>query len=147
MDKQKPKKKRTDKELTDSIQRLQAEFENYRKRVEKERVEFIKYAKEDLIRNILPVLDSFEQALKNKDKKEEFIKGIEQIFAQLYSVLKQEGLKPIEALGQRFDPYKHDVLLQEKSEKEEETVLEELQKGYLLNDKIIRHSKVKVSKK
>ncbi|MAG08513.1 nucleotide exchange factor GrpE [Candidatus Woesearchaeota archaeon] len=134
------------KELTDSLQVLQAEFENYKKRTEKEKQEFVKYAKGELVRNLLPVLDSFEHALKDKDKKEEFIKGVEQIFAQFYSILEQEGLRPIDASGKMFDPYKHDALLQEKSDKEDGTVLEELQKGYMLNDKMIRPTKVKVSK-
>tara|TARA_Y100000310_G_scaffold275909_1_gene292694 strand:- start:7697 stop:8158 length:462 start_codon:yes stop_codon:yes gene_type:complete len=135
------------KDLTENLQRLQAEFENYKKRCEKERVEFVKYAKEDIIKNLLPVLDSFEFALKNKCNKEEFAKGVEQIFAQLFSVFEQEGVRHIESLGKKFDPYKHEVLLQEKSDKEEGTVIEELQKGYMINDRIIRHTKVKVSKK
>jgi len=84
--------------------------------------------------------------LKNTGDKENFIKGVELIFAQLYSILQSEGLKPIECVGKRLDPYNHEVLLKEQSDKEEDTILEELQKGYMLNDKIIRHTKVKVAK-
>jgi len=134
------------KDLTETLQRLQAEFDNYRKRVEKEKCEFVKYSKAEIISKILPTLDSFELALKNK-KGESFEKGVELIFSQLYQILEHEGLKPIEAAGRKFDPYLHDVLLKEKSDKEEDIVLEELQKGYMLNDKVIRHSKVKVSEK
>ncbi|MDP7140828.1 MAG: nucleotide exchange factor GrpE [Candidatus Woesearchaeota archaeon] len=141
------KKTEKDKDLTENLQRLQAEFENYKKRCEKERVEFVKYAKEEIIKNLLPVLDSFEFALKNKCNKEEFAKGVERIFAQLFSVFEQEGVRHIESLGKKFDPYKHEVLLQEKSDKEESIIIEELQKGYMINDRIIRHTKVKVSKK
>src|SRR3989339_1709276 len=86
-------------ELIDTLQRLQAEFENYKKYVEKQKSGFVKYAKEDLIVKILPILDSFEMALKNTDDKEKFVKGVELIFSQLYQLLENEGLKPIEALG------------------------------------------------
>jgi len=134
-------------ELIDTLQRLQAEFENYKKYVEKQKSGFVKYAKEDLIVKILPILDSFEMALKNTDDKEKFVKGVELIFSQLYQLLENEGLKPIEALGKTFDPYKHEVLLTQESDKEEDTILEELQKGYILDDKVIRHTKVKVAKK
>jgi len=148
--KTKPKKDAKEekiKELTDSLQRLQAEFENYKKRVEKEKEGFVKFSKADLIAKLLPSLDSFELALKQTADKEKFIKGIELIFAQLYSLLESEGLRPIKALGEKLDPYKHEVLMKQESYKEEDVILEELQKGYMLNDKVLRHSKVKVSKK
>lgn len=143
----KPKKEDKIKELTETLQRLQAEFENYKKRVEKEKSDFVKYSKAELISKLLPILDSFELALKNNKDPKGFEKGVELIFSQLYQTLEQEGVKPIKALSDKFDPYKHEVLLKEKSDKEEDIVLEELQKGYMLNDKVIRHSKVKVSKK
>ncbi|MBW2980366.1 nucleotide exchange factor GrpE [Candidatus Woesearchaeota archaeon] len=135
------------KELTETLQRLQAEFENYKKRVDKEKAEFVKYSKHELIAKLLPILDSFKLAIKNGKNNPDFFKGIELIFSQFYSALEAEGLRPIEALGKKFDPYKHEVLMQETSDKEEDIVLEELQKGYMLNDKVLRHSKVKVSKK
>lgn len=134
-------------ELTDTLQRLQAEFENYKKYVEKQNTEFRKYAKADLIINILPILDSFELAFKNTSDKEKFVKGVELIYSQLFSTLEKEGLKPIKSEGQKLDPINHEVLLKEKSDKEEDTILEELQKGYMLGEKVIRHSKVKVGKK
>ena len=144
-------KKKSDKEiiaeLTDTLQRLQAEFENYKKRIEKENLEFVKYAKAELIYKLLPLLDTFEIALKNTGDKEKFIKGMEIVYAQLFSTLQSEGLKPIEALGKKFDPYLHEVMLKQKSDKDEGVVLEELQKGYTLNGKVLRHSKVKVSEK
>lgn len=132
---------------TETLQRLQAEFENYEKRIDKEKEDFVKYAKHEMIAKILPILDSFELALKNCKIDKDALKGFELIFSQLYSTLEAEGLRPIEAFGKKFDPYKHEVLMQEISDKEEGLVLEELQKGYMLNDKVLRHSKVKVAKK
>ena len=134
-------------ELTDTLKRLQAEFENFKKRIDKEKIEFVKYAHADVIASMLPVLDSFEIALKNTNDKEKFIEGIKIIYAQVYSVLEAEGLKPIKATGEKFDPYKHEVLMKEESDKPDDTVLEEFQKGYMLNDRVLRHSKVKVSGK
>ncbi len=134
-------------ELTDSLKRLAAEFENYKKRVDREKAEFVKYAHADVIEKILPVLDSFELALKNTNNTEKLVEGVKMIYAQLYSVLEAEGLKPIKAVGEKFDPYKHEVLMKGESDKPEGTILEEFQKGYVLNDRVIRHSKVKVSGK
>ncbi len=132
-------------ELTDTLQRLQAEFENYKKYVEKSKAEFVKYAQAELIDKLLPVLDSFELALKNTKDKEKLLKGVELIYTQLYSLLEKQGLKKIESKG-KFNPHLHEVLLKEESDEEEDTILEELQKGYMLDDKVLRHSKVKVSK-
>ena len=145
--KQLEENQKTIDELTDTLKRLQAEFENYKKRVDKEKTEFVKYAHADLIAQMLPVLDSFEIALKNTTEKEKFVEGIKIIYAQLYSVLEAEGLKPIKATGEKFDPYKHEVLMKEESDKPDDTILEEFQKGYMLNDKVLRHSKVKISGK
>lgn len=132
-------------ELIDTIKRIQAEFENYKKRVEREKSEFVKFANEELIKKLLPLLDSFEQALKSTADKEKFVKGVELIYAQAFSTLEQEGLKKIEAVGKKFDPYKHEALLKEKSEKE--AIIEEMQAGYQLNGKVIRTSKVKIGVK
>ena len=134
-------------ELTDTLKRLQAEFENYKKWHAKEKTEFIKYSHADMIAQLLPVLDSFEIALKNTNDKEKFVEGIKMIYAQFHSVLDAEGLRPIKAAGEKFDPYKHEVLMKEESDRPEDTILEEFQKGYMLNDKVLRHSKVKVSGK
>ena len=106
-------------ELTDTLKRLQAEFENYKKWNAKEKVDFIKYAHADLIAQMLPVLDSFEIALKNTSDKDKFIEGMKIVYAQLHSMLEAEGLKPIKATGEKFDPYKHDVLMKEESDKPE----------------------------
>ena len=141
------KEKDVSAELTDILQRTQAEFENYKKRVDKEKQEFVKYSKAEIIQKLLPIIDTFEIALKNNKDNEKFVKGMDMVYAQLISLLHSEGLKPIESLGKKFDPYLHEAMLKEKSEKDEGTVLEELQKGYMLNDKVLRHSKVKVSEK
>lgn len=147
----KKEKKLTDKEiiadLTDSLQRTQAEFENYKKMIDKEKAEFVKYAKAELVHKLLPTIDTFEIALRNTKDNEKFVRGMEMVYAQLISTLQSEGLRPIEALGKKFDPYLHEVMLKEKSDKDEGIILEELQKGYMLNDKVLRHSKVKVSEK
>ena len=133
------------KELTDTLQRVQAEFINYKNRVQKENHEYVEYANAQLARKLLPVLDSFELAWKNTQDFEKFRQGIEMVYAQLLDILKQEGLSVIQCQGIKFDPYKHEVLLKEKSDKEEDMVLEELQKGYEFKGRVIRHSKVKVS--
>ncbi|MBW3023180.1 nucleotide exchange factor GrpE [Candidatus Woesearchaeota archaeon] len=132
-------------ELTNDLKRLQAEFENHKKRTAKEKCEIINCASEDMIKKILPVIDSFEQALKNTESKD-FVKGIELIYAQLFSALQDSGLKPIECVGEKFDPYTQEVLIHENSE-QDDVVLEELQKGYMLNGKVIRTAKVKIGKK
>jgi molecular chaperone GrpE len=133
-------------ELKDTIQRLQADFENYKKQVEKQNLEVFKRAKADLINKLLPILDSFELAFKNDNKLEEFKKGIELIYSQFFQTLEDLGLRPITCEG-KFDPYKHEVLLSQDSDKEGGTILEELQKGYMIEDCVLRHSKVKVVKK
>ena len=125
------------------LKRLQAEFENFKKRCEKENSEYMRYANEKIITDLLPVLDSFKLSLKNTHDIKEFKKGVELIYAQLSSALEKQGLRSINSVGEQFDPYKHEVLLVEDSDKDNE-VLEELLKGYMLNDKIIRHAKVKI---
>ena len=133
------------KEYKDSLLRLAAEFENYKKRADKQCADARKYANADLVKSMLPVLDSFDMALKNKDDLKKFAKGVEMIYAQLYSILEENGLSAIKAEGEP-DPYLHEVLLQEESEADGK-ILEELQRGYRFSDMIIRHSKVKVGKK
>lgn len=133
------------KELTETTQRIQAEFENYKKRCEKQNNDFRNFAEAELIKELLPILDNFELSLTHKDK-DDFVKGIDMVYAQLFSLLEKKGLKPIKALNEKFDPALHEALLTEKSDKDG-IVIEELQKGYFLNDKVLRHSKVKVGKK
>ncbi|MBU1975350.1 MAG: nucleotide exchange factor GrpE [Nanoarchaeota archaeon] len=139
-------KKDNEKELQDNLQRLQAEFENYKKRVAKESQEIYSHANENLIKELLGVLDNFELALGKENDQGGFYKGVELIYGNLYSSLEKFGLKRIQARGQAFDPRLHEALLTEESDKEADTVLEELQTGYVLNDKVLRHTKVKVSK-
>jgi molecular chaperone GrpE len=134
-------------ELTDDLKKLQAEFENYKKRSDKECASFREYAKADLIKKMLPILDTFDIALKNTNNHDDFVKGIELLYSQIYSLLKEEGLEYIDTKGKKFDPYLHEVMLCENSDKEEESVLEEFQKGYKLKGAVLRHSKVKVAKK
>ena len=138
------------KELTDLLQRLQAEFENYKKRTEKDNQEYCKLANAQLVTKILPILDSFELALQNQPSDEankEFIKGIELIYSQFFDVLEKAGLKKIDAFGKKFDPYQHEVLLQRESEAEPNTIIDVLQKGYTFNGRLIRSAKVALSKK
>jgi len=144
--KEETKEQKELRELTDTLQHLQAEFENYKKRAAKESCEFIKCANEDLILRLLPIIDNLELALKSCREKSEFYTGIELIYSQLIDTLHSQGLKHIECVGKKFDPYYHEVLLAEEGEPDN-TITEELQKGYMLNDKVIRHSKVKIVKK
>lgn len=136
-----------ERELKETLQRLQAEFENYKKRIEKEKEGFMKLASAGIIKQILPVVDNFEVALKNSSGNAEFAKGIEMIYAELFSVLENAGLKKIDAEGKMFDPYLHEALMQQEVDGEEGIVIEEFQKGYMLDGNVIRHSKVKISKK
>ena len=133
-------------EATDTAKRTMAEFENFKKRCEKERQEYRDYAAAEVISKLLPVLDSFEQALKSKDS-EDKKSGLKLIYGQLISVLEKEGLTPMQSVGKKYDCYRHDILMQENSDKEEGIILEEFQKGYMFKDKVLRHAKVKVAKK
>lgn len=140
------------KEHWERILRLQADFENTRKRLEKEKQDFFKFANEGLILELLNVLDDLERTIELAQSKHQdlpiFLKGVEMILAHLYELLKEYGVKPIEAEGKSFDPHYHEALMQiENKELPEHTIVEELQKGYLLNDKVIRTTKAKVSKK
>lgn len=145
---QKSQKEHSDKEkiaeLTDSLKRLQAEFENFKKRRDKEEEEKRQYINAGLIEKMLPVIDAFELAIKQKNSKE-FAKGIEMIYLKLISILEKEGLRPINVLNKPFDPYKCEVLMQQEvGEEKEGIVIEEFQKGYMLKDRVLRHAKVKV---
>ncbi len=129
------------KERLDQLLRCRAEMDNMLKRAAREREDLVKYASEKLISKILPVLDSLEQASKHDE-------GTKVLYQQLLDILKGEGLMPIDAVGQKFDPYRHEAFYQLKSEElEEDTVAEEIQKGYLLDCKVIRFSKVAVAKR
>jgi molecular chaperone GrpE len=141
------KEKNTD--LLKTVQMLQAEFENYKKRVDRDRQSHADMSNKSLILNILPVIDNFEMALKSEEHKtanQDFLKGIELIYAQLLDVLKKEGLQAIESLHVPFNPHKHECLMQEDSDKESGTIIEEFQKGYMLKEIVIRPAKVKIAK-
>jgi molecular chaperone GrpE len=133
-------------DYTGHLKRLQAEFENYCKRVEKERKEYAGMASEKLIVKLLLIFDDFERALVTlKDVPEEARKGIAMIFKNLHKILHEEHVEHIKVVGQKFDPYRHEVLLKVESEQPEDTIVDELQKGYTMNGKVIRYAKVKVS--
>lgn len=134
-------------EYAQMLQRLQADFENYKKRIEKEKKDFAQYISAELVAKLLPVLDSFELALKNKGADEDFVKGIELIYSQFFGMLQKTGLQKIDALGKRFNPEQHEALLAAEDIKADgNIILEELQKGYMFNGIVIRTAKVKVSK-
>ncbi len=134
-------------DYTDHLKRLQAEIENYCKRVEKQRTESAGMASEKLIVKLLLVVDDFERALAQlKDVPAETRKGIEMIFKNLHKILDEERVEPIKSVGEKLDPYKHEVLMQVESEQPDDIILEELQKGYTMNGKVIRYAKVKISK-
>jgi len=137
-------------ELINLSQRVQADFDNFRRRTRGEKEELIKYASEDLITKLLPVLDNFERALaaaKDQSEGKSYYEGVEMIYRQFYQVLSNEGLEVVESLGCPFDPNCHEaVMLVEKEDTPKDTVVEELQKGYRLKGKLIRPSMVKVAK-
>jgi len=138
-------------EYFDKLLRIQADFDNYKKRIEREKAEFVKFANAEIIYEILKILDDFERAVEAGKKKHDFDvlhKGIELIWIDFKEFLKQKGLEEIKAKGKPFDPHEHDAMMQEETEEHPENyVVEELQKGYKLNDRVIRPAKVKVSKK
>jgi len=139
-------------EYRDSMVRLQADFDNARKRWDRDRQDFVKYASEGIVVELLNILDDLERAVELAQEKHQdlntFLKGVEMILAHLYDLLKKYSVRPIDAEGKLFDPNYHEALIQEdNNEVPEHTVLEELQKGYFLNEKVVRTAKVKVSKR
>ncbi len=139
-------------EYKDRYVRLYAEFENARKRMERDKMEFVKYANEGVLRDFLDILDNLERSVEAAKTKHEdytaFLKGIEMVMAHTFEMLKRYNVRPIESVGKGFDPNYHEPLLQEeKDDAPEMTVLEEFQKGYMLGDRVLRTSKVKISRK
>jgi len=132
-------------ERLNSIKYLQADFDNYRKNFEKEKEKIIELANENLIRELIIVLDDFDAAIRLSDK-EEFREGLVRLKKKFFDILAKHGLKEIEALGKKFNPEFHEVLCEELSKHNEEEVIEEIQKGYLLKSKLIRASKVKIAR-
>lgn len=134
-------------ELFGRLARLQADFDNFKKRTAKEKEDFYKFASEKLILGILPVLDNFERALGTMGENQEFKAGVEMIYKQLCEALKAEGLTLMDAVGKEFDPSEHQAIMQVESEDYAENIVaEEFQKGYKLKDKVIRYAMVKVAK-
>ena len=134
-------------DLNKRLLRLQADFDNYRKRSRAEREEMVDYASFELVRNLLPVIDNLERAcVAAKESPEGLVDGVALIARQLKELLEKEGLKEIDCKGQPFDPQCHDaVLLEESDEHTPNTVMDELQKGYMMKDRVLRPSMVKVA--
>ena len=151
-------KKSTDKEMVEELEgkcvemndkylRLYSDFDNYRKRTAKERIDTLKTASQDLMVDLLPVLDDFDRALESMadhDAQEDSIKGVELIYNKLFNLLKQKGLEPMDAAGKEFDTDFHEAITQvpAPSKDQKGKVVDVIQKGYLLNGKIIRFAKV-----
>jgi molecular chaperone GrpE len=133
-------------ELTELVQRVQADFDNYRRHVEKSKKDAEFFFKKEIISALLPVLDMFELALKYTSNNEEFVKGVKMIYAQFLATLENEGLAPVKDL-KTFNPGIHEAVISEESPEPDGAILEELQKGYMLNNKVLRFSRVKISKK
>lgn len=138
------------KELEDRLLRVAAEFDNHKKRTVREFQSIIKNANEELISQLVETLDNFQRALdsaKNSGDFDSFHKGVELIYQHFKDILGKEGLKEIKAIREPFDPHFHEAVMQQESDKfPDGTVMDEISKGYMLNDKVIKHSKVIVSK-
>ena len=133
-------------DLCDRLLRARAEFDNARRRIERERSDFLQFAAMDLVREILPVLDDFERALKVETADRDYAKGIELIYQRLYETLKRLGLEPIETEGRKFDPNQHEAVQRvQTGEAEDQAILGELQRGYNFRGKLLRPAWVRVA--
>jgi molecular chaperone GrpE len=133
-------------EVKELLLRRQAEFDNYRKRTERERSEYLQFAGMDLVKDMLPVLDDFDRALKTECGSPEYAKGVEMIYTRMYETLKKMGLEPIETLGKQFDPHLHQAVERvETKDAGDGTILGEFQRGYFFRGKMLRPSMVKVA--
>ena len=145
----KDKKDEKIEELTDRLTRQMAEFDNFRKRTEKEKSQMYEIGAKDIIEKILPVVDNFERgiaAVPEEEKSNPFAEGMEKIYKQLMTTLEEIGVKSIEAVGQEFDPDFHNAVMHVEDEEVGENIItEEFQKGYLYRDSVVRHSMVKVA--
>jgi molecular chaperone GrpE len=132
--------------LNDRYLRTLADFDNYRKRTEREKEDFRKYAVGNVLREILPVLDNFDRALDHAEEGDDFHKGVLLIYKQLFDVLQKAGLRPIDEVGVRFNPNIHEgVIREENASVPSHTVTAVLQKGYFLHDRVLRPALVKVA--
>ena len=150
--KKKEKKDKKDEkieELTDRVRRQMAEFDNFRKRTEKEKTQMFETGAKSIVEKILPVVDNFERglaAVTEEEKGTPFVEGMEKIYKQMMTMLEEAGVKPIEAVGQEFDPNLHNAVMHiEDEEFGENIIAEEFQKGYTYRDSVVRHSMVKVA--
>jgi molecular chaperone GrpE len=133
-------------EILDQLLRRTAEFDNFRRRTERERMELIEYASMDAVKALLPILDDFERALKTETADKEFARGMELIYNRLFDQLKKLGLEPVDAAGQKFDPNLHHAIeMTETTEAEDQTILAEFQRGYRLRGRLVRPAMVKVA--
>jgi molecular chaperone GrpE len=134
-------------EYFNSLARVQADYDNFKRRTRLEKEDYYKYASEQVIAALLPVVDNYDRALAVECASlEDFKSGIEMIYRQLWDILKAEGLAPVPALGEPFDPQIHEAVLREESDEHpENTVVEELQRGYFLKDRLIRVAMVKIT--
>jgi len=133
-------------DLLSRLQRLQADFVNYRKRSQREKAEMTARGKIELCANLLPIIDNFERALKAEDNVDDFYKGVEMIYNQLLKTFAEEGIEEILAEGEEFNPEYHEALMRVESDNYEEgTVVEVVQKGFILDDRVIRPAMVKVA--
>jgi len=132
----------------EQLQRLQAEFENFKKREDREKARFVDFAKAGIILKLLNFNDDFQRTLASLNKADIGVvkKGVEMLATNFQKLLKEEGVEQISCIGDKLDPFKHEVLLQEEAEKEDGVILEELQKGYMLKGNVLRPSRVKVCK-
>ena len=147
--KKKDKKDEKIEELTDRVRRQMAEFDNFRKRTEKEKTQMFETGAKSIVEKILPVVDNFERglaAVTEEEKGTPFVEGMEKIYKQMMTVLEEAGVKPIEAVGQEFDPNLHNAVMHVEDEEFGENIIaEEFQKGYTYRDSVVRHSMVKVA--
>ena len=135
-------------DLREMLLRRQAEFDNFRKRAERERAEYVQFAGMEMVRDILPILDDFERALNLKSEavNADYAKGVEMIYGRLYETLKKIGLEPVEAIGQTFDPHLHQAIERvEQADAPDQTILGEFQRGYRFKGKLLRPSMVRVA--
>ncbi len=136
-------------EYLDHLQRLQAEFDNYKKRVDRENKELIEYASAELVSELIDIMENLERGVvsaKGSDDIDSIVKGMEMVSTQLMDILGSRGLKPIEAVGKKFDPHYHEAMMMTPTDEYPyNTVIEEFQQGYMIKNKVIRYSKVRVS--
>ena len=146
--KKKDKKDEMIEELNDKVKRQMAEFDNFRKRTEKEKTQMFDMGARTIIEKILPVIDNFERGfttIEESDKEDAFVEGMDKVYKQLMTELDAVGVKPIECIGKEFDPEFHNAVMQVESEEfESGVVAQELLKGYMYKDTVVRHSMVAV---